>query len=132
MISRAKAGIELDRGPGTYTQITDPRGRVVAAIEKVQNSVTPQMAVDMVARYEAGASIREVAAAFKVHRESAVWSFARHWFELVRCPRARNLKNLPDEGIVLNRSHAPWLCGREEVRGVESECAKPPSTRISS
>ncbi len=74
LISRAKAGIELDRVPGTYTQITDPRARVVAAIEKVQNSVTPQMAVDMVARYEAGASIREVAAAFKVHRETA----ARH------------------------------------------------------
>ena len=73
-ISRAKDGIELDRDPGTYTQITDPRGRMVAAIEKVQNSVTPQMAVDMVARYEAGASIREVAAAFNVHRETA----ARH------------------------------------------------------
>lgn len=74
LISRAKDGIELDRDPGTYTQITDPRGRMVAAIEKVQNSVTPQMAVDMVARYEAGASIREVAAAFNVHRETA----ARH------------------------------------------------------
>lgn len=74
LISRAKAGIELDRVPGTYTQITDPRGRVVAAIEKVQNSVTPQMAVDMVARYEAGASIRKVAVAFNVHREAA----ARH------------------------------------------------------
>ena len=47
---------------------------MVTAIEKVQNSVTPQMAVDMLARYEAGASIREVAAAFNVHRETA----ARH------------------------------------------------------
>ena len=46
----------------------------MASIEKVQNSVTPQMTIDMVACYEAGASIREVAAAFSVHRQTA----ARH------------------------------------------------------
>ena len=47
---------------------------MVAAIEKVQNSVTPQMTIAMVACYEAGASTREVAEAFNVHRETA----ARH------------------------------------------------------
>lgn len=66
LISRAKVGIELDREPGTCTKISDPRGRVVAAIEKVQNSVTPQMAIDIVACYKAGASIRETAVAFKL------------------------------------------------------------------
>ncbi len=71
LISRAKAGIELDRDPGTYTQITDPRGRMVAAIEKVQNSVTPQMVVEMVELYESDSSIRAVANAFNVHCEKA-------------------------------------------------------------
>ncbi|MBX3311589.1 MAG: hypothetical protein KF916_01635 [Microbacteriaceae bacterium] len=46
----------------------------MTSIEKVQNSVTPQMAIDMVALYNSGASINEVAREFKVHRETA----ARH------------------------------------------------------
>lgn len=43
----------------------------MTSIEKVRNSVTPQLTVQMVVLYESGASISEVARTFNVHRETA-------------------------------------------------------------
>ena len=43
----------------------------MTSIERVQTSVTPQMASGMVALYEAGSSARDVAKAFSVHRQTA-------------------------------------------------------------
>lgn len=74
LISRAKSGIKVDRHPGSTSIVADPRGQVIVSIEKVRNSVSPQMVIDMVAYYEAGASIREVSEACKVHRQTV----ARH------------------------------------------------------
>ena len=74
LISQMRTGIRMDRDPGASSDISDQRGRVIASIEKVRNSVTPQMLVDMVACYEAGASIREVAETCKVHQQTV----ARH------------------------------------------------------
>ena len=74
LISRVTSGIKLDRVPGTYAQNTDSRGRIVTAIKKVQNSVTPQMTTEMVALYRSGATAREVAREFGVHRQTV----ARH------------------------------------------------------
>ncbi|MGP5196744.1 helix-turn-helix domain-containing protein, partial [Arthrobacter rhombi] len=60
----------MDRDPGSSTDITDQRGRVVASIEKVQNSVTSDMVSQTVALYESGASAREIAEEFNVHRQT--------------------------------------------------------------
>lgn len=62
------------REVGVRTPILDSRGRVVESVGKVQTSVTSDMASQMVALYESGASAREVARIFNVHRQTV----ARH------------------------------------------------------
>lgn len=51
-------------GPGVMADDADPKGRVVALIEKVHHPVTPQIASKIVIFYETGVSIRGIAKVF--------------------------------------------------------------------
>ena len=60
------------RKVGARTPISDPRGRVIESVGRVQTSVTPEMIVQMVELYEAGTSARQVGLEVGLHREAVM------------------------------------------------------------
>jgi DNA-directed RNA polymerase specialized sigma24 family protein len=56
----------------------------VAALEKRQTSITPTLRAELIARYEAGATIRELAAWSGAHRQTVVRHLARAEIKLRR------------------------------------------------
>jgi len=84
LLRRWKKGSLRWRDPALRRRITDRRGRNVAALEKPQTSVTPVLRAELVARYEAGATIRELAVWSGAHRETVVRHLVRGGVELRR------------------------------------------------
>lgn len=70
LLRRWKKGSLRQREPGAGRRITDSRGRNVAALEKPQTSITAALCADLAARYEAGATLSELAAWSDAHRET--------------------------------------------------------------
>lgn len=72
LIRRHKNGSLRWRKEGSARRITDFRGQNIAALEKRQTSITPDLRTELAARYEAGATIRELAAWSGAHRQTVV------------------------------------------------------------
>lgn len=77
LIGRYKKGSLRWREAGSGRRITDHRGRNVVALEKRQTSITPELRVELAARYETGATIRELAAWSGAHRQTVVRHLVR-------------------------------------------------------
>jgi len=84
LIRRHKKGSLRWCEKGSGRQITDRRGRNVAALEKRQTSITPAPGAELMARYEAGATIRQLAAWSGAHRQTIVRHLVRAGVELRR------------------------------------------------
>ncbi len=84
LIRRYKKGSLRWREAGSGRRITDRRGRNVAALEKRQTSITAELRAELAARYEAGATIRELAVWSGAHRETIVRHLVRAGVELRR------------------------------------------------
>lgn len=70
LISRASSGIGVDRQVESGASITDERGPVVQSIEKLRNTVTPEMVNQMRELYGSGLSLKNVAKRIGVARET--------------------------------------------------------------
>jgi DNA-directed RNA polymerase specialized sigma24 family protein len=84
LITRYKKGSLRWRDRGAGRRISDFRGQNVAALEKRQTSITPALRAELGARYEAGATIRELAAWSGAHRQTVVRHLLRAGVELRR------------------------------------------------
>jgi hypothetical protein len=62
LIRRHKKVMLRWRKEGSGRRITDFRGDNIAAIEKRQTSIAPALRAELAARYDAGATIRQLAA----------------------------------------------------------------------
>jgi DNA-directed RNA polymerase specialized sigma24 family protein len=87
LLRRYKKGTLRWRKEGSGRRITDLRGRNVGALEKPQTSITPAMRAELLARYEAGATILALAAWSGAHRETVMRHLVHAGFE----PRQRGL-----------------------------------------
>lgn len=105
LIRRHKKGSLRWREKGSGRRITDFRDQNVAALEKRQTSITPALRAELAARYEAGATIRELAAWSGAHRQTVVRHLARAGVELRRLgltgEQAQNARDLYVEGSTL-------------------------------
>jgi len=81
LLKRWKKGSLRWREEGSGRRITDSRGRNVAALEKRQTSITPAPRAELAARYEAGATIRELAEWSGAHRQTVVRHLVRAGIE---------------------------------------------------
>ena len=84
LIRRHKKGSLRWRKEGAGRRITDVRGPNVRTLEKPQTSITPALRAELVARYEAGATIRELASWSGAHRQTIVRHLVRVGVELRR------------------------------------------------
>jgi hypothetical protein len=77
----------------------------VAALEKRQTSITPTLRAELVARYEAGATIRELAAWSGAHRQTVVRHLVRAGIESrnqgLTCEQAKVAAGLYLDGLTL-------------------------------
>ncbi len=121
LISRASSEIPMVRKVGARTPISDPRGRVIESVGKVQTSVTPEVVVRMVGLYGAGLSARQVGLEVGLHREAVMRHLRnsgarirRQGLDADAVDQARELylsgKTLAQVGIVLGV--APGTIGR--------------------
>jgi len=82
LIRRHKKGSLRWRKEGSGRRITDFRGQNIAALEKRQTSITLALRAELIARYEAGATIRELVAWSGAHRQTVVRHLVRAGVEL--------------------------------------------------
>ncbi len=105
LIRRWKKGSLRWREKDSGRRITDHRGRNVVALEKRQTSITPTLRAELVARYEAGATIRELASWSGAHRETVVRHLVHARVEIrqrgLTIGQAEAVKSLYLDGLTL-------------------------------
>jgi len=84
LLRRWKKGSLRWRQEGSGRRVTDLRGPNIAALEKRQTSITPAVLAELAARYEAGATIRELATWSGAHRQTIVRQLVRAGVEMRR------------------------------------------------
>lgn len=95
LIRRHKKGSLRWREKGSGRRITDSRGQNIVALEKRQTSIGPALRAELAARYEAGATIRELAAWSGAHRQTIVRHLVRAGVE----PRRSGLTDKQPEVV---------------------------------
>lgn len=93
LIRRHNNGSLKWREKGSGRRITDRRGHNIAALEKRQTSIGPELRAELAARYEAGATVRELASWSWAHRQTVVRHLIRAGVKL----RDTGLSNEQDQ-----------------------------------
>jgi predicted transcriptional regulator len=101
-------------------RITDFRGENIAALEKPQTSITPALRAELAVRYEAGATIRELAVWSGAHRQTVVRHLVRKGVKLRRSgltdEQAKAAERLYLEGMALVEIAAEFGVAASTIR----------------
>lgn len=105
LIRRHRKGSLGWREEGSGRRVTDLRGQNIAALGKRQTSISPALRAELVARYEADATISELAVWTGAHRQTIVRHLVKGGVELrwsgLTGQRSEEAKRLYSEGLTL-------------------------------
>ena len=127
-LRRSRGFYKQDRRP-SHPAVMDSRGRMVRSLEMAQTLLRPDQVDDLVAQYEGGATLVELASFFGIHRRTAAEHLARRGVSIRRGrfdrSRIHEAADLYDSGLTLVEVGLKVGAGPQAVRRALAEHGVP-------